>query len=57
VPIGCDSGGNLFVLSRRDAGAVSYLDLEAVYGDLEAAAPEYLVAADFDEFLSRLRGL
>jgi hypothetical protein len=57
VPIACDSGGNLFVLSRRDAGAVNYLDLEAVYGDLEATAPEYPVASDFDEFLSRLREL
>ena len=57
VPIGCDSGGNLFVISRRDAGAVVYLDLEAVYGDLEAATPEYPVAADFDEFIGRLRDL
>ena len=55
VPIGCDSAGNLFVLSRGDAGAVLYLDLEAVYGDFESAAPEHLVAADFDEFLRRLR--
>lgn len=34
VPIGCDSGGNLFALSDQDAGAVVYLDLEAVYGNL-----------------------
>lgn len=57
VPIGCDSGGNLFALSlrARDLGAVLYLDLEAVYGDLASPPPEYRVAADFDEFLSRLR--
>jgi hypothetical protein len=57
VPIGCDSGGNVFVLSvrARDEGAVLYLDLEAVYGDLDTSPPEYPVAADFDEFLGRLR--
>ncbi len=57
MPIAYNSGRNLFVLSRRDAGAVNYLDLEAVYGDLEATAPEYPVAADLDELLSRLREL
>lgn len=57
VPIGCDSGGNSFVLSlrARDEGAVLYLDLDAVYGDIGTAPPEFPVAADFDEFLSRLR--
>lgn len=57
VPIACDSGGNVFCLSLRlaDELAVTYCDLEAVYGDPGKAPPEHPVAADFDQFLGRLR--
>lgn len=57
VPIACDSGGNVFCLSLRpdDKGAVIYCDLDSVFGDYGKAPPLYPVAADFDEFLNRLR--
>jgi hypothetical protein len=57
LPVGRDSGGNVFCLSLRaaDEGAVIYCDLESVYGDYGKAPPLYQVAADFDQFLSSLR--
>lgn len=59
VPIASDSGGNLFCLSSRDGdlGAVVYLDLDSVYGDLEAKAPVYPVSSSFEEFVASLREL
>ena len=57
VPIACDSGGNVFCLSLRpnDNGAVIYCDLDSVFADFGKPPPMYPVAADFDNFLSRLR--
>jgi hypothetical protein len=59
VPIACDSGGNLFCLSSRadDVGAIVYLDLDSVFGDLEAEAPIYLVSPSFEEFAASLKQL
>jgi hypothetical protein len=57
VPIACDSGGNVFCLSAReeDAETILYLDLESVYGNLEAQTPTYAVAPAFESFIASLR--
>ncbi len=57
VPIACDSGGNVFCLSAReeDEAAILYLDLESVYGDLEAKTPTHVVAPAFQSFIASLR--
>jgi hypothetical protein len=57
LPIGCDSGGNVFCISlrKRDRGAVLYCDLQSVFADLEAKPDVYPVASDFETFLSGLR--
>ena len=51
LAIACDSGGNLFCISLagEDAGQVSYLDLT------QERSSMYLIAADFDGFLARIR--
>ena len=56
VPIAGDSGGNVFCLSAReeDDAAILYLDLESVYGDLEAQTPTYAVAPAFQSFIASL---
>ncbi len=57
LPIACDSGGSVFCISLHggDRGAVSYCDLQSVFGDLDAAPPLYPVASTFDSFLAGLR--
>lgn len=51
IPIGCDSGGNLFCLriEGESAGMIVYCDLDSSDCDI------YHVAHDFDEFLSLIR--
>jgi len=57
VPIACDSGGNVFCLSagEADEAAILYLDLESVYGNLDAKTPTYVVAPAFQSFIASLR--
>ena len=56
VPVATDSGGNVFLLSLRgaDHGAVLYGDLDAVFGDLDAELPIFMVSPTFDDFLASL---
>lgn len=57
LAIAKDSGGSVFCISLlgADRGAVSYCDLQSVYGNFEADPEFYPVAPDFDAFLNKLR--
>lgn len=55
VPVGTDSGGNVFCISTRveDYGSVLYADLDEIYG--APGQPRiYSVAQSFEEFLRKL---
>lgn len=56
LAIASDSFGNVFCISLAgaDRGAMSYWDLQSVYGDLAADPKCYPVALDFDAFLNQL---
>jgi len=56
LPIARDSFGNAYILSLRnqDFGAITYCDLQPVYGRLDVKPRFYPVAPDFNTFLEQL---
>ena len=57
LPIGSDSGGNVFCISLHpgDHGVVLYCDLQSVFADYGAVPDFYRVASTFGSFLCLLR--
>ena len=56
VPIGSDSGGNVFYVSLEvgNRGSVLYLALDAVYGSDSSDTPTYEVNSSFENFIRDL---